>query len=113
VTVRRPPKLIELGYMIFTNETKAFGSYAPEYEHRLLSEIIRVIYEDPFADAEKKTPLSLAFLSVDNKIKLWQSFTKPIQPAIYVNAGPIPIMPIGSKDTLSVKERDVKIERMG
>jgi hypothetical protein len=110
---RRPPKLIELGYMIFTNEEEAFGGYAPEYGQQLLSETIRVIYEDPFADAGKITSFSFAFLSTDSKIKLWQALTKPMQPAIYVNAGPVPIMPVEFKIIPLAKERDADIKRKG
>jgi hypothetical protein len=108
---KRPPKLIELGYMIFANEEEAFGGYAPEYGQQLLSEIIRIVYEDPFADTNKETSLTLAFLSTDSKIKLWQAFTKPIQPAVYINAGPIPIMPVKFKIIPLAKEREAKIER--
>jgi hypothetical protein len=107
---KRPPKLIELGYMIFANEEEAFGGYAPDYGQQLLSEAIRAIYEDPFADTDKKTPLSFAFLSVDSKIKLWQSFTKPMQPAVYVNAGPVPIIPLGMDAVPLAKEREVKAQ---
>jgi hypothetical protein len=110
---KQPPKLIELGYMIFTNETEAFGGYAPEYGQQLLSEIIRIIYEDPFTDTVDETPLSFAFLSADSKIKLWQSFTKPMQPAVYVNAGPVPIMPIKFKIIPLAEERETDINRKG
>lgn len=110
---KKPPKLIELGYMIFTNEAEAFGGYAPEYGQQLLSEIIRVIYENPFANADNETPLSFAFLSVDNKIKLWQSFTKPMQPAVYLNAGPMPIMPLEFRVIPIAKERDAEVNRKG
>jgi len=110
-TGRKPPKLIELGYMIFTNEAEAFGGYAPEYGQQLLSEIIRDVYENPFADADNKTPLSFAFLSADSKIKLWQSFTKPMQPAVYVNAGPIPVMPLKFKVVPLAKERETEISK--
>ena len=106
-----PPKLIELAYMIFTNEEEAFGGYSPEYGQQLLSEIIRVIYENPFADADKETSLSFAFLSADCKIKLWQAFTKPMQPAIFVNAGPIPIMPIEFKIIPLAEERETDVGR--
>ena len=110
---KQPPKLIELGYMIFTNETEAFGGYSPEYGQQLLSEIIRVIYEDPFSDAVNETPLSFAFLTADSKIKLWQSFTKPMQPAVYVNAGPVPVMPLEFKVIPLAKEQEADIKRKG
>lgn len=107
-SVRMPPKLLELSYMIFINQGGLFGETDERDGQRLLTEAIRSVYEFPFVGDNKEIKLSFAFLSADSKIRLWQAFTKPLQPAVYINAAPLAVMPYGAEQVPVVKNVKLK-----
>jgi hypothetical protein len=117
VIITPPPKLIELGYIIYVNETSQFGDYRIRRENEILTAVISSVYGKPYltdggaaADESEETHLRFSFLDTETKTKIWQSFSKPLQPAIYLDAGPIPIYGGEVRTVPAVKEseRDIR-----
>lgn len=121
-----PPKAVELSYMIFCNENKKFGGIDREAIQSTLNEIIRVVYDNPVLEppavqeaermqepAEEKPALqiSFAYLDLELKIKLWGSFHKAIQPAVYLKAVPVLISSTRAETVYPVSERDYGVRR--
>ncbi len=110
---RLAPKALELSYMIFCNEEKRFGGNDREKSAAVLNEIIRAVYDNPRFVTEdgKEVQLSFAKEDMDFKIKLWGSFNKPLQPAVYVRAVPVLIESDRLHGNVPVKERTYRVNR--
>lgn len=107
-----PGIAICLSYVLFVNEEATFGGFHKEREDYLLERILQCIHDQPsmqFAGQECK--LHFASLDVDSRIRLWQSFSKPLQPAIYVELQPILIPSLKKEGIHRVKQRVIKTER--
>ncbi|MDR1753571.1 MAG: DUF4255 domain-containing protein [Eubacterium sp.] len=85
-----PPKLVELRYMLYVNESAKFGERQIETEHKIFSKLIDAVYVAPYL-GERELPIFFSFLSLEEKFSLWQGFSQPMQTALYLNAGPLPI----------------------
>ncbi len=103
---RFPPKAVELSYMIFCNERHRFGGVQREQVHRVLNEIIRLVYDNPVLEREDGETVQLSFLGEDAefKLRLWGSFNQPLQPAVYVRMVPVLIASGRSRRAVRVKE---------
>lgn len=110
---RFPPKAVELSYLVFCNEAHRFGGVQREQIQALLSEIVRTVYDNPFLERETGETVQICFLqeSVEFKIRLWGSFQKPLQPAIYLQAVPVLIESGRKRRVSSVKERSYEMEK--
>ena len=110
---RFPPKAVELSYLVFCNETHRFGGVQREQIQALLSEIVRTVYDNPFLERESGETLQICFQqeSVEFKIRLWGSFQRPLQPAVYLQAVPVLIESGRKRRVSSVRERSYEMER--
>lgn len=110
---RFPPKAVELSYLVFCNETRRFGGVQREQIQVLLSEIVRTVYDNPLLEQEGGETVQICFLqeSVEFKIRLWGSFQKPLQPAVYLQAVPVLIESGRKRRVSSVKERNYEMEK--
>lgn len=110
---RFPPKAVELSYLIFCNDNQRFGGIRREQTHETLNEIIRVIYDNPIMQEENQEAIGLSFLreTVSYKISLWQSFSQPLRPAVYIKAVPVLIASERLRRIHRVKERKYDVSR--
>lgn len=110
---RFPPKAVELSYLVFCNETHRFGGVQREQIQALLSEIVRTVYDNPFLERESGETLQICFQqeSVEFKIRLWGSFQRPLQPAVYLQAVPVLIESGRKRRVSSVRERSYEMEK--
>lgn len=110
---RFPPKAVELSYLIFCNETHRFGGVQREQIQALLSEIIRTVYDNPFLERESGETVQICFQqeNVEFKVRLWGSFQKPLQPAVYLQAVPVLIESGRKRRVSSVRERSYEMEK--
>lgn len=89
---RMPPKAVELSYLIFCNENnQRFGGSQREQSQRILNEVIRAVYDNSVLEREDGETFQLSFLqeTLEFKIKLWESFQRPLCPAVYVRTVPV------------------------
>lgn len=108
-TLRRfPPKAVELSYLIFCNETHRFGGVQREQIQAVLNEIIRTVYDNPELQREDGENVTISFLreNMDFKIRLWGSFNRPLQPAVYLKAAPVLIQSERVRSAGRVRERE-------
>ena len=110
---RFPPKAVELFYMVFCNETHRFGGIQREQIQAVINEIVRAVYDNPVLEREGGQNLQLAFMreSVEFKIRLWGSFDRPLQPAVYLNAVPVLVRSGRKRRGSRVQERNYDIEK--
>lgn len=108
-----PPKALELAYMIFCNESRQFGGIKRERIQLLLNEIIRLLHDHPVLKQPDDSELVLSFACLDlkQKIDLWGSFHKALQPAVYIRAVPLLIASNRWDNYHPVKTRDYKTVR--
>lgn len=112
-TLRRfPPKAIELSYLVFCNETHRFGGVQREQIQAVLNEIVRTVYDNPEPQREDGETVFLSFLREDMefKIRLWGSFNRPLQPAVYLKAAPVLIESGRFRSAGRVRERAYEVE---
>ncbi len=113
-TVRRfPAKAVELSFLVFCNEARRFGGVRREQIKALLNEIVRAVYDNPVLEQEGRQDVQLSFLreSAEFKIRLWGSFNRPLQPAVYLNAAPVLIESGRMRKVSEVRERNYDVER--
>lgn len=108
---RYPPKAVELSYLLFCNEKNRFGGNDSERSQIILNEMIRTIYDFPTVGDEDVIQLSFAKESQDFKIELWNSFQKPLQPAVYIRAVPVLIASKRVEEISPVKDREYSVNR--
>lgn len=110
---RFPPKAVELSYLVFCNEAHRFGGIQREQIQVTLSEVIRAVYDHPVLECEDGQTLQISFLreSVDFKMRLWGSFDRPLQPAVYLSAVPVLIGSRRKRKVSRVQERNYDVER--
>ena len=113
-SLRFPPKAVELSYMLFCNEKHRFGGVQREQLQGILNEMIRTVYDNPYLQREDGEKVGFSFLreSVEFKIRLWQSFSRALQPALYLRATPILIASGRTRKVHRVKERDYGLEKL-
>lgn len=113
-TLRFPPKTLELSYMLFCNEKHRFGGLQRERIQGILTEIVRTVYDHPRVKREDGETVEFCFLreSVEFKIRLWGSFSQPLQPAVYVRAAPVAVASARTRKANRVRERDYGLEKM-
>lgn len=114
-----PPKAVELAYMIYCNESRQFGGIRRERIQLLLNEIIRTIHDHPVLKQPDDSELALSFACLDlkQKLDLWSSFQKALQPAVYIRAVPLLIAsdrwenihPVKTRDYHAVRKPDEKL----
>lgn len=109
---RFPPKAVELSYMIFCNENSKFGGIQREQIQMVLNEVVRTVYDYPILIGEDGEEIQISFAreDMDFKIRLWQSFNRPLQPAVYVRAVPVLISSGRKQDINRVEKRDYRVE---
>lgn len=113
-TLRRfPPKAVELSYLVFCNETHRFGGVQREQIQTVLSEIVRTVYDNPEIERKEGESVFLSFLreNVEFKIRLWGSFNRPLQPAVYLKAAPVLIESGRLRSAGRVQEREYQVEK--
>lgn len=109
---RFPPKAVELSYLVFCNEEHRFGGIQREQIQGTLNEVVRTVYDHPVLEREDGQAIQISFLreSVDFKIRLWGSFDRPLQPAVYLNVVPVLIGSRRKRKISRVRERNYDIE---
>ena len=110
---RFPPKASELSYLVFCNETHRFGGVQREQIQIMLNEVIRTVYDNPVLEREDGGTFQVSFLreSMEFKIRLWESFNRPLQPAVYLNAAPVLIESGRTRRVSIVRERDYDVSK--
>lgn len=110
---RISPKAVELSYMIFCNENSKFGGIQREQVQAVLNETVRTVYDHPILIREDGEEIQISFAKedMDFKIRLWQSFSKPLQPAVYIRAVPVLIASGRTQDINRVEKRDYRVEK--
>lgn len=104
-----PPKNIELSYLIYINMANTFGGIHAIMQQQLLTKIMQVIYEDPYVILKDiKSAIWLENLALEEKISLWQSFSKPLQPSIYIKISPVLIQSLKEEKVMAVQEIEVQ-----
>jgi len=108
---RFPPKAVELSYLIFCNEAHRFGGVRRDQVQIMLNQVIRILYDHPYMEEEGGDTVGLSFLreNTDFKIRLWGSFNKPLQPAVYIKAAPVLITSERKRSAGKVRERDYNV----
>ena len=111
---RFPPKAVELSYMIFCNEKHRFGGVQREQVHVILNEIIRLVYDNPLLQREDGESVQISFLREDAefKLRLWGSFSQPLQPAVYIRAVPVFVASARSRKAVRVRENVVDVGKI-
>ena len=111
---RFPPKAVELSYMIFCNEKHRFGGVQREQVHAVLNEIIRLVYDNPLLQREDGESVQISFLREDAefKLRLWGSFSQPLQPAVYIRAVPVFVTSARSRKAVRVRENVVDVGKI-
>ena len=111
---RFPPKAVELSYMIFCNEKHRFGGVRREQVHVVLNEVIRLIYDNPLLQREDGEGIQISFLREDAefKIRLWGSFNRPLQPAVYIRAVPVLVASAKVQKVARVRENIVDVGKV-
>lgn len=109
---RYPPKAVELSYLIFCNQNHRFGGVPKEQLQIVLSEVIRIVYDHPELEIGDGEQVRLSFLKedVEFKIRLWGSFDRPLQPAVYIKAEPVLIASRRMRLVSQVREREYGVE---
>lgn len=110
---RFPPKAVELSYLVFCNETHRFGGVQREQIQSTLNQVVRAVYDNPVLETGDGQELQLSFLreSVEFKIRLWGSFNRPLQPAVYLKTVPVLVASGRKRRADRVRERDYGIGR--
>ncbi|MCM1119709.1 MAG: DUF4255 domain-containing protein [bacterium] len=109
---RFPPKAVELSYLIFCNQKHRFGGVPKEQLQTVLSEVIRIVYDHPELEIGDGERVRLSFLreDVEFKMRLWGSFDRPLQPAVYIKAEPVRIASRRKRSVSQVREREYDVE---
>ena len=106
-----PSKLISLSYLIYVNEEVQFGGYNKEQEEVLLERMIQVIHDTSALEAaQQHVNLQFENVDVENKIRLWQSLNKPLQPALYIKVLPVEIKSNRQEEVTLVHDITLKSE---
>ncbi len=105
---RQPDLKLALRIMAFVNRKAAFNSMTSEEELLLLEGIFRAVY----ASSNLEFKGGVLKMSLDNftnheKVSLWQSLSKPIQPAVYFSLEPL-LVP-GTRIVKIPKVREVEL----
>jgi len=113
-SVRYPPKAVELSYMLFCNVKHRFGGLQREQLQDVLNEIVRTVHDNPSLVREDGEAMGISFLreDVEFKMRLWQSFSQALQPAVYLRVAPVLIASARTRKVIRVKERDYGLEKM-
>ncbi len=80
----------------------------------VLNEIVRTVHDNPSLVREDGEAMGISFLreDVEFKIRLWQSFSQALQPAVYLRVAPVLIASARTRKVIRVKERDYGLEKM-
>lgn len=107
-----PDKVVIASYIVFVNEEESFGGYSKQQEEELLEELIRIFHNQGMLEVLDDA-MSIQFENPDmeTKIRLWQSFQKPLQPALYIKVSPLRIPSRKSETVSLVHEVDIKTMR--
>lgn len=110
---RFPPKAVELSYLIFCNESHRLGGVRRDQIQILLNQVIRAVYDNPILEGQDGDNTVLSFLreTMDFKMRLWGSFNKPLQPAVYIKAMPVLIASQRKRNVSIVRERNYDVEK--
>ena len=105
----RPPKMLELHYMLFSNP-KAQNTITTDEEHAIFSRALQVIYDAgnvPLPESEvfsiaNMEGLMVSFVnhSLEDKIKIWSAFQSPYRLSIFFTVSPV-ILPSRRIDVIS------------
>lgn len=109
---RYPSKAVELSYLVFCNQSHHFGGVPKEQLQIVLGEIVRTVYDCPELEVGDGERVRLSFLreDVEFKLRLWGSFDRPLQPAVYIRAEPVLIMSRRMRSVSQVREREYGVE---
>ena len=100
--------------MIFCNEKHRFGGVPREQVHAVLNEIIRLVYDNPLLQREDGESVQISVLREDAelKLRLWGSFSQPLQPAVYIRAVPVLVESARSRKAVRVRENVVDVGKI-
>ena len=98
--LRYPPKTLTLYYMLFINSRLTVTSKASD-EQRILGRIIQFFHDNPMIDQSQLKAcvdndsvdlnITLENLKFEDKVKIWQAFSIPVQLALFFRVAPIMI----------------------
>jgi len=98
--LRYPPKTITLYYMLFVNSRLTVTSKASD-EQRILGRVMQYFYDNPIIDHAKLQSsidddsmdaiVTFESLKFEDKTKIWQAFSIPVQLALFFRVAPVMI----------------------
>lgn len=104
-----PPKHISASYVVFCNEDTRFGGYTREAADQLLEKVIQIIHDTTSIQVNNnKMLVQFENIELEQKIRFWQSLSKPLQPAIYLKISPL-LIPSLKKEKVSIV-KDVHVQ---
>lgn len=107
-----PGRALSLSYVLFVNEEATFGGFHKEQEDRLLERMIQIFHDCQELQVMDQTcRIHFDSLNLDSRIRLWQSFSKPLQPAIYLQIHPVLVASLKKETIHRVKQTTIKSER--
>lgn len=110
--IRYPPQSVELFYVIYLNQKHHFGGQNQLLKQELLTRILMIIEEQPQLTVHDYDALmTLENLSLDDKIRLWQSLSSPFQFSLYIKVSPVFIPSTRVKEAHRVQEIDYQYTR--
>lgn len=110
--MRYPPKSVELFYIIYLNQKHQFGGQNQLLKQELLTHIVMAIEDNPRLNIyNQDTMMTLEDLSLDDKIRLWQSFSAPFQFCLYIKVSPVYIPSTRVKEVHRVQEIEYHYSR--
>ena len=96
--LRYPPKSITLYYMLFVNSKLTVTSKASD-EQRILGRVIQFFHDTPVIDHRRMPSsvdddsmdaiITMESLKFEDKTKIWQAFSIPVQLALFFRVAPV------------------------
>lgn len=102
---------VEMSYLIMINEEESFGAIKAGEEQQILERIMKCFYDNPYwSTKEEKVSFCFGRLNLEEKIRLWQALSKPIQPAVYIHVAPVLLSSSRTEEFTPVRDRETEIE---
>lgn len=87
---RGPGESFTLRFLVYANRNVPFDSLTADDEMVLLEAVLRAVHNaDPLSLAGTPVTLRMDTLTRSEKVALWQSFSAPLQPAVYLIMEPL------------------------
>ena len=110
--IRGASRSFILHFLVYANQNTPFDSMTATDEMVLIEAVMRAIHNSTPLELEgEKVELHFDKLSLGEKTNLWQSFSSPIRPAVYLSMEPLVVPSTKLERYVPVREVDVKSGR--